>query len=1113
MQRCSLVLAIAASAAVVSVGGTAAAQSVTTGAIQGRVVERATQEPMAGVTVIVTSPALIEPQTAFTDEDGRYKITELPPGTYVATFYAEDSELRRTGITVSANQVTPVFQRIKRGEVVEIDAPPPPIDVTTTNRGGKLDRKFLEAIPLPSRTADGAAGAQPGAHNDGVGISFSGSTSLENRYLVDGIDITGLTFGDVGTPILNEFVEEVEVLTGGYNAEWGRAIGGIVNIVTKRGGNHVRGSVFGTLRPSFLAAKGDAAPVNASSIDVTSDRAYSADFGVELGGPIVRDRVWFYAGVAPQLARTDFTRTTKRQTDCRKLLPSGTLSHCDARSAAEGGFADGAPDLDPATGFVLTEELDREVRTSTSRSLTAIGKLDVALTPKQQGRVSAIVVPSRSASPALLGLPTTGRRSTGMTIDTAARWAAKLDDDRTELEALVAWHGATFDSGAADRALDRTPAQTLFGGDLGRWSALGGESAPTTRGCTDGGPGDPFPGITNCPMAGYGIGGPGALAHDREDRYAVRLSALRRARLAGTHELKAGIDVEDDRKVTARQLSGGAAIENSGSIVDVTRWVRLGAPDATDPELDRTCSTPDADGTTGAATKSFRCAYVGARAGDPHAWVRGRTRHRAAYLRDSWQPRANLTLNAGVRYEEQEMFYASNLRGTTDPLTGTRYGETAMHLRGNVAPRLGAIWDPSELGRSKLFVAWGRFFEAIPMDINDRSFGGEVSYRQTFGAGSAPFPCGPPDARLGIANGAGCLTPSGAPSAEQLIGSSGVLVAPGIRAQYLDELLAGGEYVLGDDVKLGVTLQHRRLGRVIEDVSTDGAATYIIANPGEWSTDEERALAERIARTADPVARDRLAHQLAMFRGIRRFDRPQRDYVALEVSLARRFTRGLFVQAAYTYSRTEGNFPGSVSYDNGQIDPNISSQYDLIELLANRRGPLPQDRPHSLKLDSYYRFDLGVDDALTIGARLRAVSGTPINALGGHALYGPDESFLLPRGQLGRTPMMHGADLHVAYARKLPRGMAAEVFVDVFNVYDHQGTFAVDATYAPRFRRDGSESNANPISGGTYEDLIWAKAIDGGTETARPVARNPNFGKTVSRYAPASAQVGFRLTF
>jgi hypothetical protein len=405
----------------------AAAQSPTTGAIQGRVVEKQSKEAAPGIIITVEGPSLIAAQTAFTDEDGRYKITELPPGEYVVTFSGEEATVVRTGVRVNANQTTSVFQAMKRGEVVEMRVVPPDIDVTSTDHGGRIGKDVLEKIPQPSRTADGVAGNQPGAHNDGIGSAYSGSTSLENRYLVDGIDITGLTFGDVGTPVLNNFVEEIQVLTGGYNAEWGRATGGIVNIVTKSGSNKFRGSVFGTFSPGFLAARRQQTPTNASSIDVTARNVYNLDFGAELGGPIVKDRLWFYVGFAPQLGRTDYKRTTKRQTDCRVLQPNGEMSLC------EPGLADAQPDIDPKTGFFFTDDVDSDVRAGTVATYSMIGKLNVAITPKQQGQLSAIYVPSYGASPALGGLPTTGSRSTSKTLDTAARWTAKLDDDQLEL--------------------------------------------------------------------------------------------------------------------------------------------------------------------------------------------------------------------------------------------------------------------------------------------------------------------------------------------------------------------------------------------------------------------------------------------------------------------------------------------------------------------------------------------------------------------------------------------------------------------------------------------------------------------------------------------------------
>src|SRR5690606_16027476 len=141
-------------------------------------------------------------------------------------------------------------------------------------------------------------------------------------------------------------------------------------------------------------------------------------------------------------------------------------------------------------------------------------------------------------------------------------------------------------------------------------------------------------------------------------------------------------------------------------------------------------------------------------------------------------------------------------------------------------------------------------------------------------------------------------------------------------------------------------------------------------------------------------------------------------------------------------------------------------------------------------------------------SRARVLSGIPTNALAAHYLYGANESFLLPRGQLGRTEIEHGFDLRVGYKRKLSEGTAAELFVDVFNVYNRQGTFRVDETYAPQYSLAGGgaggvEQNANPISGGTYEDLLWAKVIDrNGVESTTPLGRNPNFGRTTARYAP-----------
>ena len=1102
------------------------------------------------MTVIATSPALAQTQTAITDEKGTYKINDLPPGDYLVTFYYADVTVERSGVHVGVNKATPVFQEIDQskagGEVIHVTRVAPTIDPTSTNQGITLDKNYLQNIPVPGRTFDQVLGAAAGSQNDGLGAAFSGSTSLENSYIVDGVNTTGLTFGTVGSPIINDFIEEIEVITGGYDAEYGHSTGAVVQVVTKSGSNEFKGSIFGTWQPGQLTAATKYSPVNATSIDATPNTAYYADFGFELGGPIIKDKLWFFVGFAPQFGQTDITRTVKSQTDCRVAanpaggIPEGDvpgLSTCDAKK-----YQDGIPDVDPRTGFYITSPIESTVRSDTARTYNATAKLNYAATPEHQGQVTFSLLSSSARDPGIFGPAAAGFQQSELTTDLSGKWTSKFNDNKTEVEAIVAWHHDFASGDALDPSDpnygDAQPQQVLENGSLGVWGPAYGESGTVNGfgGCKDGVPGsaDPYPLITNCPMNSrtYVIGGPGGILNNSENREVGQINVTHRVKAAGNHEFKAGIEVEANSANQARLISGnpstngGVQILNDvgGQVVETDRFVQITSMNnMADPRFPNICTTPNPHGSTGingSAMEMFPCAYLGGSLGSPGTQVSGSTLNWAAYVRDSWQIRPNLTVNLGVRYEEQYLRYASFLQNTVDPLTGNTLGTDALALKNNWAPRLGIVYDWTKEGRSKVYAHWGRFFESVPMDINDRSFGGEVTYRQQWSAGS----CGATSTAIGGPDGLGCAKVGAADLANNLIGANGELIAPGTQSQYLDEIVAGFEYEILDDLKIGVAYKNRHYGRVIEDVSTDGANTYVIANPGEWSTDEQTKLEQQIARTDDPTQKARLQNQLTLFEGIRTFDKPTRDYNALEFTLTRRFSKALYVQGSYVYSRTEGNYPGLVSYDNGQIDPNISSEFDLIELLANRAGALPQDRPHSLKLDGYYTFDLKKAGAITVGVRFRAQSGTPIQALAGHYLYGPDESFLLPRGELGRTDFDHGLDIHAGYSRNLNKNMKLDVFSDIFNVYDRQGTAAVDTTYAPYFSLPGTgapgsvptgiQQNANPVSGGTYGDLIWVRALDQtGTKDVGPIGRNPDFGNTIGRYAPLSVRFGVRLTF
>ena len=1100
----------------------AAAQSSTTGAIRGIVKDSNTGEPIVGVTVVATSASMQGTQTAVTDENGAYLVTTLPPGVYTVSYFYADAKVDATGVAVNANGTTTNNAKInpEGGEKIIVKAKAPSIDVTTTNQGLKISKEILAKLPVPGRSFEGAALQAAGTRGDGVGVSVSGSSSLENNYVVDGINTGSLALGTVGSPIINDFLEEIEVITGGYNAEYGRSTGGVISVVTKSGTNKFQGSVFAYLQPGALVGRRDSTPSQVSPINAEGNVGYNYNVGFELGGPIVKDKLWFYVGFAPTFVRTDINRTINRRTDCRVVNPDGKLSDCVVATADTDGNADGKADKDPATGLFITDRVDQETRYASGQAYSLIAKLNYAASSNQQGQLTLNATPQSAEGPNAFGAQTVTSKSTSLQTDVAAKWTSKFNNNKTEIEATLGWHREESESIASDPAFADVSLQVLRGGSLATWADLGNENDKVRAGCKDGDrrSGDPYPLLqTNCEIttqSGYFIGGPGGLGRDLDERRTGKLSLIQRVKALGTHEFKAGGDIEINNLTSSRLISGGASIENVVSLQQVTvnRFVQLADAANTDPRFDGTCYLPNPDFTGGPgqmATLPKKCDYLSGVPGSPGTQVSSETFNWAAYLRDSWQIKPNLTVNAGLRYEEQRLRYAKNLQYSKDPITGEQLGKNAMTLTGMFAPRIGVVYDWTKEGKSKVYGNWGRFYQSIPLQINKRSFGGEVSLQQLFTYADCP---GAVDPKIGGKNGENCITDPNTRMAqvENFIGASGVLIAPNVKSQYLDETVIGAEYEVADDLKLGISYAYRTLGRVLEDVSTDGANTYIIANPGEIADADLNKLQGRIDATDDPIEKKRLQNQYDLFKGIKVFDTPRRDYHAITLTAVRRFSKRFYVQANYTFSQNKGNYPGLISYTNGQLDPNISSQYDLVELLANRNGFLDQDIPHNAKLNGFYTFDFNKAGNLTLGVSAQFASGTPYGALGGHYLYGQNEAFLLPRGSVGRTSMDYRVNAQLAYGKKLPKGMNMEVFLQLFNLFDTQQEASVDDTYAI----DTGNNAANPIVGGRYQDLIWAKAVNGsGGETSTPIQRNPNYGNTIGRYAPVSGRFGFRLTF
>ena len=192
--------------------------------LTGVVVDAATQRPVGNVVVTATSPALQSEQVVVTDATGLYRVPQLPPGTYALRFEKESYRpLSRTGIDIPADWTLRVnvelLPETAGAELVTVVGTPPTVDVGSSTIGATVDKDFIRNIALSrsvNRSFDSFAVVAPQANSDLYGVGISGATSPENQVLIDGLSVVEPAVGLVGTPLTSEFMEEVNVLTGGY---------------------------------------------------------------------------------------------------------------------------------------------------------------------------------------------------------------------------------------------------------------------------------------------------------------------------------------------------------------------------------------------------------------------------------------------------------------------------------------------------------------------------------------------------------------------------------------------------------------------------------------------------------------------------------------------------------------------------------------------------------------------------------------------------------------------------------------------------------------------------------------------------------------------------------
>ena len=270
------------------------------GNLEGRVLD-AKGELLQSATVVVKSPSLQGVRGASTDETGYFRLLALSAGVYtvevrLVSFRAvllQDVRVR-LGQTTTIGDVRLEPESVEL-PVVVVSGERPLIDPSSTSVGVTLVTEEFRSLPL-QRNYLSIPTLLPQANESafGEGANFSGATGLENRYLIDGSEVTDPYLGVRGLGIPYNFIKDIEVRSGGYAAEYKSTLGGIVNATTYSGGNEISGQAFGFYTSNGLSAN----PYTPAESRTT--RGFSSyDVGLGIGGPILQDKLWFYGAYNP----------------------------------------------------------------------------------------------------------------------------------------------------------------------------------------------------------------------------------------------------------------------------------------------------------------------------------------------------------------------------------------------------------------------------------------------------------------------------------------------------------------------------------------------------------------------------------------------------------------------------------------------------------------------------------------------------------------------------------------------------------------------------------------------------------------------------------------------
>lgn len=961
----------------------AMAQSNAAGNIFGRV------DAPAGASIVLQNTDNGSKRTITPDASGRYNATAMSPGHYKV-------ELIRDGKSVETREVDVIVGQgvdasfVQAIQAVQVTGARNRIDVSNSNNGATFTARELARLPIP-QTVDAIIQLAPNTTRAdsryAAGASFGGGGASENAYYINGFPVTNPLTQLGASELPFGAIAQAQILTGGFGSEFGRSVGGVVNITTKSGTNNWETGVSASIEPNALRSntRDTYYPVTGAKENAGTDgKLFRVNhdntrtdkiYGGYVGGPIIKDTLFMFLSAETRRydrEGTNATLATKGNTSSTTNGTDGWEAKQDKTDRYMAKFDWNISDNHrlEATFLGDTAKTDRQLYSYDYKTFTH-GNVATA---SQHYKNDANFNPTVGANSQIL------------------RYTGNFTDDLT----VTALFGKSKTKNGSQYDVIGTPTS----GDLYQVSASSAAQKPGLNYTTT----QVLSGLVSASDAS---------------------SEIKSARLdleykLGRHTIRGGLDDNKLSSNAAGEVYGGGGL-----------WTYFKANNPATPiSLGGGYNVAPAN-FGGLGTEGY---YVSKRIFDDT--TSAGSDQSAQYLEDIFQVTKDVRLTFGLRNEGFK-----NKNGD---------GVTFLEVKNFIQPRLAGVWDVNGDASMKVFGSAGRYALQIPTHLAVRGASRSLNVRQYFtytgtDAQGQPLGLKPMTGVFSTNNELGQAKDPKTLTAVDIDPTYQDEITLGFERAFSPSLNFGAKVTYR---KLKATIDDYCDDSAIlawadrNKVNTDNYGGFNCAsfNPGKANT----FLVDFAGTGSNYSVVSLTAEEL-------KFDKAARTYTALDLFAEHPYRNGWYGRVNYTWSRSRGNTEGQTRSDNAQTDVAATSTWDNWPLMVGANGLLPNDREHQIKAFGFYEImpQLTVGgNFLAASGRPRSCFGNSPNIPSNIQDYGSVYFYCdkaVPRGTLGRLPWDVRTDMNLVFRPAQAKGLALKL--DMFNVFNKQTEQTIDETY------------------------------------------------------------------